>query len=96
MLLNEIKVGEICLIDWNNELAQLVMKNETRCIVRSLKTTGDMLAEREVSTGTEIRPYEGRFSASKCACGCGRFVKGERKSKIYATSACKVRVYKKK
>ena len=91
--IGSIPVGQVVVCEWNREAVQVVGQSYMCTKVRSLLNGN---GEREVSTSVEVLPYEGSGLGGLCACGCGRIVTGTRKSRIYATRACKVRVSKRK
>src|SRR5690348_2774189 len=90
-----VPVGEVVLLEWNHEPVQVVSQSFSRTIIRSLRAGGDK-AEREASPGCEVLPYQGAELGHTCACGCGRVVTGGRKDRLYATSGCRIRVFRHK
>ncbi len=94
--MGKISVGEVALLEWNHEVFQVVYQSGTRTIIRSIRAliNPGQRAEREVSTATSVLPYEGEGLGGVCACGCGCIVKGSRNTKRFATSACRIRAFK--
>ena len=97
MNLQDVPLGELCLMEHNKELIQVVYKCFTRCVVRPMNPNahGEFI-ERDVAPACPVLPYHGQFNAFTCACGCGRLVSKKRKTKIYATRGCKDRVFRQK
>jgi hypothetical protein len=93
MQINSVSVGDVVTLAWNGEAVQVIDQWHMSTKVRSLLNGN---GEREICTAVEVLPYEGKGLGGLCACGCGKVVNGIRKSRIYATSACKVRVSKRK
>jgi len=90
----EVSIGEVVMLEWNREPVQVVHQSFCRTTVRSLNAKSGENPERDISPACEVLPYEGQGLGGVCACGCGRIVTGERKTRIYATRGCKDRVYK--
>jgi hypothetical protein len=85
-------IGSVVKLSWNGEAVQVVDKGNMCVKVRSILNG----SEREIACGCGVLPYEGKSVGGRCACGCGRIVIGTRSTRMYATSACKVRVSKRK
>ena len=99
MNISSCKVGDIILMGWNHELIQIVEKWGMCTKIKSLERpdgSDSDGATREVSNGCEVEPYEGQFDGRCCACGCGQIVTDKRKDAMYATSNCRLKVFRKK
>ena len=93
MRIGDVAIGKVVKLVWNGEAVQIVDQWNMCAKIRSL---GEVKAEREVSTGTDVDVFDGYGLLGRCACGCGRIVEGERRSRKYATRACKYRAFRQK
>jgi len=85
------------MIAWSKEPVQLVYKSNTRASVKPVLANAEgNYPERDVALGCDVLPYEGEVTRRVCMCGCGKTILEGRSDRKYATSACRIRVSKRK